>query len=185
MIPVVARFLAKPVAVRAVSFLRAIPPWVWLSIAACVVLLALRWHWIGVGEDRTQVKWDEAERKHALVYAEQRLAAQAIEARHRADFAAAVARLNLENSDALAAHNRLVADLRAGNVRLRDRFSCPSSRLSPATAGAEGSAGADETGFNVADASVAFGIARDGDRAIRQLTACQAILKANGLAAEQ
>lgn len=152
-------------------------PWQALAaIAACVVLLALRWHWIGVGEDRVQARWDAAEARHTAAAAVRAAEVRTIEARWRSDFDAAVARLTKENTDALAERDRLLADLRAGNVRLRDKFRCPDRRLPGATGPAAGSDGAEGGVLSVEDQEFLVRLGAEADDVARQLTACQTIL---------
>lgn len=43
------------------SFLRRIPWQAWALVALCALLLALRWHWIGVGVERCQSAQEAAE----------------------------------------------------------------------------------------------------------------------------
>lgn len=169
-------FLAKPAAAGAIAALRRVPAWVWWLAAASVVLLALRWHWIGVGEDRVQARWDAAEARYVAAAAAHAVEVKTIEARWRSDFAAAVARLTKENTDALAERDGLLADLRAGNVRLRDKFRCPDRRLPAAPGPAAGSDGAEGGGLSVTDAQFLVRLGAEADDVARQLTACQAIL---------
>jgi hypothetical protein len=80
-----------------------------------------------------------------------------------------------ERDDGLKQKDALIADLRSNAVSLRKKFQCPSRPANPTNP--SGSDGGEEAGFTREDAEVAFGIAADGDAAIRQLSACQAILK--------
>lgn len=99
------------------------------------------------------------------------------EREHAQQFAAIAGRLVTENENAEAEVDRLLAGLRDGTERLRRRFQCPAAPGVPgAAAGAGGGGEAAEAGFGAADAAVALRIARDGDDAIRQLSACQALL---------
>lgn len=156
-------------------------PWqVWAGLALCVALWGFG-HWrYNAGQDEVQTRWDAAEVAHKALYDEMAAQARVDEARWRADYDAAVSRLTKENDDAAAEHDRVVAGLRAGTVRLRSRFRCPTGGVpgAPGTAGGGDAAGG--AGFDEADAAVALGIARDGDAAIRQLTACQSLLRSTG-----
>ena len=54
--------IAAPVwALKALSFLKAIPWQIYAVAALCALLLGLRWHWIGVGYERCQAETAEAE----------------------------------------------------------------------------------------------------------------------------
>jgi hypothetical protein len=162
-----------------VGWIRKVPWQAWAGLALAGLLLATWVHGRAAGSASVQARWDASEARHAAEYARLADAARQVEARHRADYAAAAARFNQENADALAERDAVIADLRAGTVRLRERFRCPAPRLPGTPAGAAGSDGADGGGFTVEDAAVALRIASDGDTAIRRLTACQAIVRAS------
>lgn len=169
-------FLAKPTIAGAISAVRRLPGWAWASAIACVVLLCLRWHWIGLGEDRVQAEWDKAEAGYAAAAAAHAAHVQTIEARWRSDFDAAVARLNKENTDAIAERDGLLADLRAGNLRLRDKFRCPSGGVSGTAGSAAGGDGPEGGVLSVEDQTFLVRLGAEADDVARQLTACQAIL---------
>lgn len=76
-----------------------------------------------------------------------------------------------DNENAKNDVDKLLVGLRDGTERLRRRFQCP--QVPGDSTASSGSSEGTTAGFGVADAEVAFGIARDGDSAIRQLTACQ------------
>lgn len=159
------------------SWLRRVPTWAWAVLAA-VVLLAGAYRWAySRGAESVQAEWDTERTALALQAEAQKAEAAAKEAKDAAAFAVLADNLRKENERAKQDADRTIADLRRGAVRLRDRFTCP--RAMPQAAGsAARSDEAGQGGFTVEDASVALGIARDGDAAIRQLTACQAILSA-------
>jgi hypothetical protein len=139
-----------------------------LAILAAIVLTA-RWHWIGVGEGRTQALWDAQERVYARQRAEATIAARKVEERHRAEMRAIAERFLADPKKADESHDRTIADLRAGTLRLRQRFTCPSlpgAAANPPGADAEG-----PRGFGVEDAATALGIAREADEAARRLNA--------------
>lgn len=159
--------------------------WLEILLAGLIAggVLTLRHHWIGVGEDRVQAKWDAAKTKaaadqlkvakaHAAELQKVREAERA-ETKRQRDIAADLVE---KNHAAIQEIERLDAAVAAGTVRLRQRFTCP-SRMPEDSAAASGSDEASGGGFGEADARTAVRIAADGDAAIRQLTACQAILK--------
>lgn len=122
---------------------------------------------------------------HRLAFdAEQRRAAEQL-ASARADMVALDARMTKENSDAKARHEIDLASLRAGNVRVRERFTCPAG----GSAGGAGSAAKAVSGpAGMGDAASSGGLrgedvefllreAERADQAVRQLMACQAIVR--------
>lgn len=159
------------------GLLKMVPTWAWAALGLAVCLMVMRSHWIGVGESRVQAVLDAERAQNKLAADAQKAEAAAKEAKDAAAFSLLADNLRKENERAKQDADRTIADLRRGAIRLRDRFTCP--RTVPQTAGSpEGSHGTDDAGFTVADAEVALGIAATGDKAIRRLTACQAILSA-------
>jgi len=170
--------IALPVIWTAIkTFLAGIPRQVWIALAVLALVFgAYRWAY-SRGAESVQSAWNAERAQNKLAADAQAAEAAAKEAKDAAAFAALADNLREENERAKQDADRTIADLRRGAVRLRDRFTCKSTV--PAAAGSPArSDEADEGGFTVEDASVALGIARDGDAAIRQLTACQAILSA-------
>ncbi|WP_375592109.1 lysis system i-spanin subunit Rz [Chitiniphilus eburneus] len=73
--------------------------------------------------------------------------------------------------------DRLIADLRAGNVRLREQLAArPGDDLSPAAAPGPGTAGTGGAELHPATGSALYEIARDADTVARRLDACQRAL---------
>jgi len=104
------------------------------------------------------------------------------EAQRQRDMAALDVQHHKELTDAKAAADRTIADLRAGNLRLRERFTCP------AAAGPAGGAGQAGTGASVGDAAQGHGLqpadaefllseAARADEVTVQLRACQDIVR--------
>jgi hypothetical protein len=97
------------------------------------------------------------------------------EAEHRAALEAVRATYEQELTHAEAEHNRLVADLRAGTVRLRRELRCPpAADLPGAATGAAGSDGHPEVWGEIAAAAV-----RVGDECDAQLRAAQAVIRSD------
>ncbi|MDR1076377.1 MAG: lysis protein [Xanthomonadaceae bacterium] len=71
-----------------------------------------------------------------------------------------------------------IADLRNGNLRLQSRFQCPPVPAEGTATGASVGDGGAHPGFTEQDAAIALRIAGDGDEAIHQLAACQAVIRA-------
>ena len=82
-------------------------------------------------------------------------------------------RIRIENEK-----DNVIADLRAGNLRLRQRFQCPAnttvSPASPATSVGDGGTGG---GLLDSDAEFLVRLAAEADNRVVQLQACQAVLK--------
>lgn len=165
-----------------IALLSAIPLRDWLRIAAVAALLAaLAWaraHYIGIGEQRVQARWDADKAQQSAAALAAAETARAAEQQLAAEQSAIAWRLFEDNHHAQIEIDRLRADLAAGTLRVRQRFACPANRLPTTPTAAAGGDGADAAGFTAADASIALGIAADGDRAIRALTACQSLLTA-------
>ena len=155
-------------------FLQGIPLRVWAILAAVVLLVAsgvyFRAHYIGVGESRVQAQWDAREADYALKRAEAAIAARNLEARHRAEYAAIAARFLAEQKVADEKYQSDLASLRAGSLRVRERFACPArSAEAPAFAGGAGEAG--PGGLLSADAEFLLREAARADEVARQLNA--------------
>lgn len=110
-------------------------------------------------------------------------AARAAENKRVADMAALDLKYTTEMTNAKRETDAALAAVRSGELRLRDRFTCNSSTASgsvPET-GAGPRVGDDATpsGLQVADAAVLVQRAADADEVVRQLTACQAIVRAD------
>lgn len=84
------------------------------------------------------------------------------------DAAARLAQTEREKADAKRSHDRTVAQLRSGELSVRDRFVCAGAE----TGAAAGDAAEAHSGFGAEDAAAALAIAADGDDAIRQLNQC-------------
>jgi membrane protein involved in colicin uptake len=155
--------------------MKGIPLWVWAVIA---LVAAGAWygssrHDAGLAEGRVELAAHlEADKEATAKFNAETVKKDAAQAEALAQIGF---RYEREKADALKAQDSIIADLRAGTVRLRDRFrTCPSVSQTPAGAGVDN--GETDSGFNQTDAATAFGIAGDGDTGIIQLTACQAIL---------
>lgn len=154
-----------------------VPHEIWYA-AAVVTLAWLAYSWAyNRGADAVQSRWDAATAQAELEAQAQAAEADRIEQEQVAEFAAIVDSLRKENHHAKQNADRLVADLRAGTVRVRDRFTCP--RPMPAAAGSPArSDEAGQAGLLAADAEFLVRLASEADAAANQLTACQDILRA-------
>lgn len=110
----------------------------------------------------------------ALAYTNTVRAAEKAHAQNLADIAAHAAR---EQADAQREIEDLRARVRAGDIRLRQRFTCPRSPAGAAGgADAGGPAGAEEAGLGREDAEFLVRIAAEGDDAIRERNLCIAVV---------
>jgi hypothetical protein len=163
----------KAFAGRAIVFLRSLPWQAW-AVAAVIAMGVFYGHLrYNAGQADVQAKFDAYQAK--MVAATQKAKEAALRAEHAqaGAIAAAVDQLTKENADALAKRNAVAAGVRAGTVRLQDRWSCP-TRVPTAAAGA--------VQFD-ADAALRAAGAGDlvqvGAEADAALKACQAVLKAD------
>jgi prophage endopeptidase len=108
--------------------------------------------------------------------------ARAIEQRYVASMAALDLKYTQEITDAKTQAERDIAAVRAGELRLRNRFTCaadpaaPGSGAAAVAAGAGGGDGTRQAGLQVEDAEFLVRLADAADAVVRQLTACQAIV---------
>lgn len=111
--------------------------------------------------------------------------ARATEQRHAAEMAAAAQSYIDERERGFEERDRTIADLRAGELRLRDRFQCPATGAAGRPAGvpqaggaAGGSHAAAPGGLSRADAEFLVRFASEADDVAGQLAACQAVVRA-------
>jgi hypothetical protein len=71
----------------------------------------------------------------------------------------------------------VIADLRAGNVRLRQRFTCPAPAVSEGSAAPGERDGGERSGLLEQDAEFLVRLAAEADERVKQLQACQNVLK--------
>lgn len=159
------------------GWLRRIPWQAWAIVALLATVAVLRWHWIGVGEDRTQARWDAQEAVYARQRAEAVIAARKVEERHRAEYRAIAERFLADQRKADEVHDRAIADLRRGALRVRSHLTCPSGRAeAPADPGVAD--GASQAGLLPADAEFLLREAARADEIARRLNALQAAVRA-------
>ena len=156
-------------AVKALGWLRALPWQVYAAVAVAVLLAGVWLHGRASGADSVQADWDAQEAVYAQQRAASAIAARDTEARWRAEYKAIAERFLKEQADAKLETDRTIAGLRAGTVRLRDRFTCPS--LPGASADSSGVAEAGPRGLQPEDAEFLVGAAARADEVARQLNA--------------
>ena len=156
------------------AFLRGLPWQLYAILALVLITAALRWHWIGVGADGVQARWDAQEAVYAQQRAAATIAARNTEARHRAEYKAIADRFLAEQDKADVEHKAVIASLRAGTLRVRDRFRCPAG-VSQAPAGAGSADDPGPGGLQREDAEFLVRIADEADAIARKLNALQAV----------
>ena len=156
------------------AFLRGLPWQLYAILALVLITAALRWHWIGVGADGVQARWDAREAIYAQQRAAATIAARNTEARHRDEYKAIADRFLAKQDKADADHKATIAGLRAGTLRVRDRFRCPAG-VSQAPAGAGSADDAGPGGLQREDAEFLVRIADEADAIARKLNALQAV----------
>ena len=158
------------------KWLRRVPWQVWALLALTLAVVAYGQWSYGRGQDEVQARWDAQEAAYALQRAEAAIEARNVEARHRAEYRAIADRFLKEQADAEQAHAGVIAGLRAGTLRVRQRLTCPAM---PGTAAdSTGAAETGERGLQPADAELALGIAARADAVARQLNALIEAVKA-------
>lgn len=130
------------------GLIRAVPLKAWAILAALAFVVWLRSHWIGVGEDRVQAQFDAYKQRMVALTDASRYLAELSEQKQAFAFARIAEAHAKELDDAKRKGEQVAADLRAGNLRLRNHWrGCPSV---PGAAGsskaADGASGLRETG---------------------------------------
>lgn len=119
----------------------------------------------------------QAERDAALALSDAVAVARKEEQNKAQQYIAAVDNLTKANETLNDEKDRVLADLRSANLRLRRRFSCPAESVSVSPGSAAGSDGAEAGGLLVEDAEFLVRLAAEADARVNQLTACQNVLK--------
>jgi len=129
------------------------------------------------GRHDVQVLWDADKAATTIVIEKMNTANAKREAELRESVAVATATMKEGIQNVETTYSRTIDGLRTGNLRLRKSFNTCANTLSTIAADPAGVPARPAGGFNDADAAVAFGIARDGDRGIVERNACVAILR--------
>ena len=159
------------------GFLKAIP-WQAYAVAGVVSLGLFYGHLrFNAGKAKIQGKFDEYKTQVASDIAKQEAENKAKELKDRLAFDAAATLLEKRNADTKANAERTIADLRAGTLKLRNRFTCP-AKATEVAGSSEGDNGTSEAGLLGADAEFLISEAERADKVVNQLTACQNVLKA-------
>ncbi|HTH39720.1 MAG TPA: lysis system i-spanin subunit Rz [Rhodocyclaceae bacterium] len=141
----------------------------------------------GLGEKAERTAWLTRENA-TLTKANARIKeledqARAKEREHAQDMADASAQYQKDLKHEKAAKDRVIADLRRGDLRLQIPVTCPDAAGGSAT-GATGTSTGGRDGETRAELSVEaseflVGLASEADEVVRQLTACQVVVNAD------
>jgi len=161
----------------ALGWLSRLPWQVWAGVAALVLVAGVWLHGRASGADSVRADWEAQEAVYAQQRAESAIAARNTEARWRAEYKAIAERFLAEQKVADEKYQNDLASLRAGSLRLRERFACPArSAEAPAVAGGAGDPG--PGGLLPADAEFLLREAARADEVARQLNALIEAVKA-------
>lgn len=161
-----------------------------LALSVCFLLFATHFsayrhgHNVGDMEAREELNQALTIQRERAEAAEQQT--RDLEAKHRTDMAAADQRLTEALNDERAKSEAAVAAVRAGTVRVRDRFTCPatgSGQLSNPGTGTGPGDGAAAHGLQSTDVEFLLRLAGEADEVAQRLKACQAIVRADRAAA--
>lgn len=163
-------------------------PW-WLRVLpyVAVVLVVLGGlygayrHGVNVTTDHYERVIAQSTADNAIALADAQEQARRTEKRH-ADQIADIDRTHQEAlQNEITSHNRIVADLRSGALRLRDRFKCPAAAGGVSTPGTSTGSGdaAGEGGLRGEDAEFFVSEAHRANAVVLQLQACQAVVRAD------
>ena len=146
------------------------------GLAAAVVVAILAGVYLR-GRHDVQVLWDADKAATALAVEKIRTDNAKREAELRESVAVATATMKEGIQHVETTYSRTIDGLRTGNLKLRKSFNTGANTLSTIAADPAGVPARHAGGFNDADAGIAFGIARDGDRGIIERNSCAAILR--------
>lgn len=170
-----------------------IPPWVkLLAVVALIAAVVAAFYaygqqQFGLGETSERAAW-LARENIALTTANGRIKelenqARTREHEHAQDMAKASTKYQEDLKHEKAAKDRVIADLRRGDLRLRVPVTCPVSAAGGRTAAlGTGTAGRDagaRAELSVEASEFLVGLASEADEVVHQLGACQAIINAD------
>lgn len=158
----------------AATLLKRIPWQLWAIVLVALAIWSyghLRYR-AGVGAERA--RW-EAAAAQERIQAEQ--AARAIEQRHAQELSKITTGLIAERNKGYEERDATIAGLRAGSLRLRDKFRCPAETAGAGPTAAGGDA-AERTVLSREDQEFLVRLGSEADDVVRQLTACQGVVRA-------
>ena len=162
------------IAIRA--FLASVPRWLWGLLAAVALLGGVWLHGYHRADSGWEARWDAQQAVYAAERKAAEEAARKTEERHRAEYKAIAGRFLALQEKADEEHAAVVAGLRAGTVRVRQRLTCP--RVPDTAGSAQGTDGAGPRGLSPADAELLLRVGRDADEIARRLNALQEAVRA-------
>ena len=152
----------------------------WLApLLAAVVVLGLMYGMYNAGHkagsDQVMVQWQDAQQESAAAAAAILQHYRLIEQQWADNNRRVTDELHAQLLASQAAADSTIADLRSGNVQLRQRFrSCSTTGVSDASTSGSGDDAAGGGGLSNADAEFLVRLAERADQAVSQLSACQA-----------
>lgn len=158
------------------AVIKAVPWQVWLVLA---LIAAVWWHGTAMeqrGYDRANGEWQA---RFDLANAKADREAREAERAHTEEIDRIAVNLIEERNRGFQERDKIIADLRAGTVRMRSRFKCPAVRPAAPGAATAGSDGGTPAGLSDADAEFLIRESARSDEIVRQLTACQAVIRAD------
>lgn len=124
-----------------------------------------------------ETKQAQGQRDAAIALSDAVAAARKEEQAKAQQYIDALDQLTKDNEAITNEKDNLLADLRSANVRLRQRFTCPSASVPGNSGTPAGGDGAPQSGLLVEDAEFLVRLAAEADARVNQLTACQNVLK--------
>lgn len=158
--------------------------WPHLTVAAALIGggLFLRSEWIEQGRNEVRAEWQEQKDKDAAAIAELRETIRKKEIKHAEELNAIDKNYQEVRLNDKLQTDHIIGDLRAGNARLRQRFTCPATsggdKTNTGTSTGQRDA-ATQGGLQTADAEFFIRFADDADAVVRQLHACQSVIRAD------
>ena len=154
------------------------------ALAVIALLAGVWWHGHSRGAAGVQAEWDaDRARLNTQLLAQER-SARAAEQQHAQALAAIDAKYQENERNAQLETDRLRTQLRAGTVRLSVPVVAGSCSLSATGTGAGGSDGAARAELSAQAADDLVALAADADAVVRQLSACQAVVRADRFIAD-
>lgn len=158
--------------------------WMAGALAVLALLAGIWWHGHSRGAAGVQAEWDaDRARLNTKLLAQER-SVRAAEQQHAQALAAIDAKYQENERNAQLETDRLRAQLRAGTVRLSVPVVAGSCRLPATGAGAGSGDGAERADIQPAAADDLVALAADADAVVRQLSACQAVVRADRFIAD-
>ncbi len=169
--------------------IKAIPPKVWIALFAAAGIALYSWYWHHRGVMSERPKTVAVQKAFDQFKAGIKQAAKDAEDKAKADQKAQAAAITqakevLKNDfqETTARKDALIADLKSGNLKLRQQFRCSTTNASAGTSAA--SRGSDEAAATQLPGGLEEFLIREAERAdkvVNQLTACQAVVQADRL----